>query len=146
MKSELNADIFSAATFTLVQVTCFTQLKILLSKSDKNSTHISINSVKSHSHNFAHPTALGLVGALFFLSKKHFYKILVLSTLTLYEMIHRPQWQVYHIMANDHHGVLNYWSVECLFNSLFKLKTKNFKGSCYCPFVRGIHRIHLMTL
>ena len=42
--------------------------------------------------------------------------------------------------SNDRHGVSNYRSIECLFNSLLRLTTRNIKGPRHCLFVRGIHR------
>ena len=40
----------------------------------------------------------------------------------------------------DRHGVSNNRTIECLFNSLFRLTTGDIKGPRYWPFVRGIHR------
>ena len=56
--------------------------------------------------------------------------------------VETPYDTVYYITvsSNDRHGVANHRSIECLFNSLFRLTTKKHQSSHYCPFVRGIHR------
>ena len=44
-------------------------------------------------------------------------------------------------ISNGRHGVSNYHSIECLFNSLFKLTTKEHQRSALLSFcVWGIHR------
>ena len=49
---------------------------------------------------------------------------------------------LFHITAisNDRHGVSNYRPIECLFNTFFRLTTKNIICPRLCPYVKGIHK------
>ena len=47
-------------------------------------------------------------------------------------------WNLYiTAMSHDRHGISNYWSVECLFNSLFRLTTKKHQRSALISLCEG---------
>ena len=46
------------------------------------------------------------------------------------------------VTSNDHHGVSNYQSIECIGSTVSSdWQQRNIKSPHYCPFVRGIHWI-----
>ena len=48
-----------------------------------------------------------------------------------------PSFRVIKAMSNDCHGIWNYWLVECLFNSLFRLTAKKHQSSTLLSLCEG---------